>query len=439
MGCAASVPTPVGPSDAPAIPAILPNSASIDKRLRVEAEESRRLIKCLLLGTGECGKSTIMKQMKILHGQGFNTEEDKETFRILITRNTLDSILSLCQAVNSLNIPWDSDEQKKQADEVITFAEGFLYSSTPLLHCAAPSSSPPSSSSAGFQSRRLARPPLRTPRGTDGGSSDPLPPSPLPSSSPISPSTVFSYAMNIAVTSGTVPPSIQSLIASLYQCAPVQRALVRANEFQILDSAQYFLNHSLRVLAPAYTPTTQDILRSRLPTTGIIEASFKVERLQFRMYDVGGQRGERKKWIHCFDGVTAILFVASLSEYDQVLSEERTRNRMTESLDLFEGINQLPWFRDIPVILFLNKADLFQLKVKQVDIGTYFPQYTGGNDPQAGLRFIQDEFLRRNNNPDKSIYCHVTDATNTENIAFVWKATKQIILEQSLSRNGMMM
>ena len=236
-----------------------------------------------------------------------------------------------------------------------------------------------------------------------------------------------------------MPASIASLISTLYHSTPLQHALRRSNEFHLLDSASYFLSHAPRLFHPSYTPTTADILRSRLPTTGIIEASFKVDRLTFRMYDVGGQRGERKKWIHCFDQVTAILYVASLSEYDQVLSEDRTRNRMKESLALFEGINQLPWFRHIPVILFLNKADLFAAKVQEVDLGVYFPQYTGGYDFQAGLAFIQDEFLRRNANPDKSVYCHVTDATNTQNIAFVWKATKQIILEQSLNRTGMMM
>ena len=41
----------------------------------------------------------------------------------------------------------------------------------------------------------------------------------------------------------------------------------------------------------------------------------------FRMVDVGGQRSERRKWIHCFENVTSIMFLVALSEYDQVLVE----------------------------------------------------------------------------------------------------------------------
>lgn len=41
-----------------------------------------------------------------------------------------------------------------------------------------------------------------------------------------------------------------------------------------------------------------------------------------RMFDVGGQRSERKKWIHCFEGVTAIIFCVALSDYDLVLAED---------------------------------------------------------------------------------------------------------------------
>lgn len=39
---------------------------------------------------------------------------------------------------------------------------------------------------------------------------------------------------------------------------------------------------------------------------------------------MGGQRSERKKWIHCFEDVTAIIFCVAMSEYDQVLHEDET-------------------------------------------------------------------------------------------------------------------
>lgn len=46
------------------------------------------------------------------------------------------------------------------------------------------------------------------------------------------------------------------------------------------------------------------------------------------MFDVGGQRSERKKWIHCFENVTSIIFCVALSEYDQVLLEESNQVRL---------------------------------------------------------------------------------------------------------------
>ena len=86
------------------------------------------------------------------------------------------------------------------------------------------------------------------------------------------------------------------------------------------------------------------------------------------MYDVGGQRNERKKWIHCFEGVTAVIFVAAISEYDQTLFEADSVNRMVEALDLFEEICGIPYFVDSSIILFLNKCDLFEEKVRTVPI-----------------------------------------------------------------------
>ena len=78
------------------------------------------------------------------------------------------------------------------------------------------------------------------------------------------------------------------------------------------------------------------MLRSRVRTTGIVQSDFKIKSMDFAMFDVGGQRNERRKWIHCFDDVNAMIFVAALSEYDQVLFEDETTNRMDEALQLFD-------------------------------------------------------------------------------------------------------
>jgi len=56
------------------------------------------------------------------------------------------------------------------------------------------------------------------------------------------------------------------------------------------------------------------------------------------MFDVGGQRDERRKWIQCFNDVTAIIFVAATSSYNLVLREDVSQNRVQESLELFSSL-----------------------------------------------------------------------------------------------------
>ena len=97
------------------------------------------------------------------------------------------------------------------------------------------------------------------------------------------------------------------------------------------------------------------------------------------MVDVGGQRNERRKWIHAFDGVTFVIFIAALSEYDQACDEDPDTDRMTEALNLFRDICKDKGFKKKPFILFLNKHDQFQNKIKKVDLNVCpsFEEYTG--------------------------------------------------------------
>lgn len=79
------------------------------------------------------------------------------------------------------------------------------------------------------------------------------------------------------------------------------------------------------------------------------------------MFDVGGQRDERRKWIQCFNDVTAIIFVCASSSYNLVLWEDATQNRLKESLSLFKNIWNNRWLKTISVILFLNKQACYFL------------------------------------------------------------------------------
>ena len=87
--------------------------------------------------------------------------------------------------------------------------------------------------------------------------------------------------------------------------------------------------------------------------------------------DVGGQRSERKKWIHCFEDVSMLIFLTAISEYDQVLEEDEATNRMRESMGLFHTILNYLWFKHTNVILFLNKIDVLEEKIAKNPLERY--------------------------------------------------------------------
>merc|ERR1712004_894318 len=125
---------------------------------------------------------------------------------------------------------------------------------------------------------------------------------------------------------------------SLWADAGVQQCFERSNEYQLIDCAKYFLDKVSQVKREDFNPSEQDILRARVLTSGIFETRFRVDKVKFHMFDVGGQRDERRKWIQCFNDVTAIIFVAACSSYNMVLREDNTSNRLGEALDLFRSI-----------------------------------------------------------------------------------------------------
>ncbi len=217
----------------------------------------------------------------------------------------------------------------------------------------------------------------------------------------------------------------------------------RRAEFQIVESVKYYFNEIDRIMEDNYVATQQDMLLARVRTSGIVTERYVIDSKSFEMYDVGGQRNERKKWIHCFDDVTAVIFVAALSEYDQVLFEDSSMNRMVEAVDLFDEICNNRYFTNSNMILFLNKKDLFEEKILTVHIGDQeafadFDTPIGSPDYyNNGVAYFLHKFIMKNTNPDRQVYNHVTCATDSKNVRVVFDACKDIILRGNMADAGL--
>jgi len=349
----------------------------IEKQLQKDKQVYRATHRLLLLGAGESGKSTIVKQMRILHVDGFSPEEKRQKIED-IKKNVRDAILTITGAMITLTpqVSLENPANQFRVDYIqdVASSHDFVYS-----------------------------------------------------------------------------PEFYEHTEVLWKDRGVQACFERSNEYQLIDCAKYFLDMVDKIKKPDYTPSEQDILRCRVLTSGIFETRFQVDKVNFHMFDVGGQREERRKWIQCFNDVTAIIFVTACSSYNMVLREDPNQNRLRESLELFKSIWNNRWLKTISIILFLNKQDLLAEKIKGgrsrlENYFTDFSRYTTPNDatnpepnddPEVtrAKYFIRDEFLRISTaSGDGKHYCypHFTCAVDTENIRRVFNDCRDIIQRMHL-------
>merc|ERR1712003_300344 len=234
---------------------------------------------------------------------------------------------------------------------------------------------------------------------------------------------------------------IANAIEILWKEAAIKLIFDMRATMKIDDSCEYFWDNVRRVASPDFVPNDKDILLVRYRTTGVIEQKFEIKRNMFHVFDVGGQKSERKKWIHCFELVTAVIFVASLSCYDEVMFEDEEKNSMVDSIELFEQICNNEWFKDTAMILFLNKKDLFAKKIQSIPI-TDCPAFETYNMDQKSYdhttEFIKEVFESCNqNNGSKQIFTHLTCAVDKNQVEKVFNDIQTVIINASLAQGGL--
>jgi len=235
----------------------------------------------------------------------------------------------------------------------------------------------------------------------------------------------------------TLTPHGGEIVDRMWKDPGVQATWEKRAEYQVVESISKFFDEVTMIAAEDYVPTSQHMLTARVRTSGIVTESYVIDGNTFEMYDVGGQRNERKKWIHCFDNVTAVIFVGAISEYNQKLFEDTSTNRMKEALDLYDEVSNNRYFEKSSMLLFLNKKDLFEEKIARVPINDTpdFADYTGGADYKAGCDYFVEKF-RQLNKTDREFYYHLTCATDTGNVKMVFDTCKDIILKNNLKDSG---
>ncbi|KAF7364096.1 Heterotrimeric G-protein alpha subunit [Mycena sanguinolenta] len=258
-------------------------SDEIDRQLGEDSKRYRKECRILLLGSGESGKSTIMKQMKIIHQSAF-TEEERLAYRKTIHKNVLDSAQALVEAIRKYGME-DLLRDKLVCETILPATDG---------------------SSQG----------QLTPTGNEAQAGE---------------------------GQDGLGRELVDAIEMLWTDPVVARVLDKhQSKFYLMDTS----SPTSRVSpTPSYIPTEEDVLRARAQSTAITETRFNVGNMSIHMFDVGGQRTERRKWIHYFErcvlvlfrcpfsdtwdvhSVTSIIFCTALSEYNQVLLEEKGKVR----------------------------------------------------------------------------------------------------------------
>lgn len=320
--------------------------------------------KILLLGAGESGKSTILKQLKYIHHFKWE-EKDKEQVAQSLHQNVVECMRALITQAREFKEHNFTQEEEGIVEEIETWKD-----------------------------------------------QDPL------------------------------NPEIGVRISTLWKGEAIQHAYSRRNEFWLLDSFSYYMKHLERFCKPEFFTeiTEEDVVMARTRTTGIVrtnlkqkltrESKLEPDYLDFEVVDVGGQRNERKKWMHCFDDVKAVLFIVNLAGWNQVLFEDNAKNRLEESLELFQQVSNDKIFKDTPIFLFLNKKDIFETQILAQDLKTKYSDYEGGKELHAAMTYISEKFQDKLPST-KDVYIEFVSARLRADIRQAFNQVKKILYEDN--------
>jgi len=318
----------------------------------------------LCLGIGGCGKTTFVRQLKIMHRVGFD-EAETERFIQIIRRNyvlTLDELISIAGKLK-LSISEDNSKHISTIKELT--------------------------------------------RDRDASVKDHL-----------------------------------DMLRTVWEDPTIQEIVTKHREQLTAPHIAYFWEHIERILSDSYKPSDEDVLRVRVRTAGAYSTVIFVKPEYFEFVDVGGQKPERSKWEKVLQShkFSCIIYFVATDEWD-VRDEEREFEctKLEMSKIIFNEVTDdatIP--QSVPIILFLNRSDLFAARLKDENgfesFQRTFPDYSGGQNTDVAMEYIRKKFMDGIKRDTMKHY--VTNALDKDSMNVVFNAVKTYILTSALQTTG---
>ncbi|KAF9263748.1 G-protein alpha subunit [Marasmius fiardii PR-910] len=416
---------------------------SIEEELRKESqrlkEAKRKEIKVMLLGQAESGKSTLQKQFQLYYASK-TLDSEKPSWKPVVHFNIIKAVRTIMEDIEyefsrppgSSSVAVGGDELEPY-DASETEKEELYELRTRLLPFANLQDTLATELSGGV-SISGGRTGVFVRSGWQGILSSRNRSAELKASK-----------QAVAGMAAKALHAAQDDITSLWN-HPVVRGMISLRKIRLEESAPFFLENLSRISEPDYVPNTDDVLNVRLQTLGVIEHSFPINlggsMYEWRLYDVGGARGQRHAWVPYFDDATAIIFLAPISAFDQYLEEDPRTNRIDDSLRLFTVICSNKLLKKAHLVLMLNKTDLLRAKLKQgFSVQKYITSYgSRPNKYEDVSNYFRAHFVqvhKRKDTSGRSLYVHFTSMLDIKATQSIIVNVGEAIIRQHIALTGL--
>ncbi|KAH8101890.1 guanine nucleotide binding protein, alpha subunit [Cristinia sonorae] len=434
-------------------------SQEIDESIKQEkqAKKRSRIVRLLLLGQSESGKSTTLRQFQRIYTPNAFREE-RVLWRSVIQLNIVRSIRIILDAIQDVRrhelLAVSSDtEYDDYADQPVGLPphlHAICMRLVPLRH---------------VESLLIAKlvPPNEdeaTHLGVSGSSYNT--PSYRQHEIFVRPTTTWKGAINKhgSKSNGSGSPGMDSPEESqvvINQCRHdmialwndrTVRDILKRRKIRLEESPGFYLDELERVTSLRYLPSDNDVLKARLKTVGVSEYKFQMEAgsesgTEWRIIDVGGSRSQVLTWIPFFDDVDAIIFLAPISGFDQTLVEDKSVNRLEDSVLLWKAVCSNKLLAKVDLVLFLNKCDILASKLRSgIRLSKYVRSFgERPNDSETAEKYFRSKFnaIHREHSPiPRKFYGFCTSVTDTTTTMGILASVRDMVIREHLRQSRLL-